>query len=94
MTYEDLNTNNILTLRLQSNGQEITADTFSSVLDAYEDALGVIEAGHDKQDEFEGEIMSLQRSGEKSDQEITALENQVTLLQEAFKEASKRQRKS
>ena len=91
MTYEDLNTNDILTLRLQSN---IPADTFTSVLDAYEDALEVIEAGHDTQDETEGKIMSLQQWGEKSDQEITQLENQVTMLQEALKEATKRTRRA
>ena len=94
MTYEDLNTNDILTLRVQMNGGEITADTFTNVLDAYEDALEVIEAGHDKQDEFEGEVKWLHRSGEKAGEEITQLENQVTMLQEALKEATKRTRRA
>jgi len=94
MTYEDLNTNDILTLRVQMNSGEITADTFTSVLDAYENALGVIELGHDTQDELEREVKALECADEKAGEEITQLENQVTMLQEALKEATKRTRRA
>ena len=95
MTYLDnITTNDALTLRLQANGGEITTETFIGVLDAYEDSLGVIEESHGQQDELEREVKALERAGEKAGEEITQLENQVTLLQVALKEATKRHRKA
>ena len=94
MTYLDnITTNDILTLRLQANSGAISTETFIGVLDAYEDALSAIEESEEKQDDLEREVKTLERTAEKADEEITQLENQATLLQEALKEATKRQRK-
>ena len=90
MTYLDnITTNDILTLRLQANSGAISTETFVGVLDAYEDALSAIEESEEKQDDLEREVKTLERTAEKADEEITQLENQATLLQEA----TKRQRK-
>ena len=90
MTYLDnITTNDILTLRLQANSGAISTETFIGVLDAYEDALSTIEESEEKQDDLEREVKTLERTAEKADEEITQLENQATLLQEA----TKRQRK-
>ena len=90
MTYLDnITTNDILTLRLQANSGAISTEKFVGVLDAYEDALSAIEESEEKQDDLEREVKTLERTAEKADEEITQLENQATLLQEA----TKRQRK-
>ena len=90
MTYLDnITTNDILTLRLQANSGAISTETFIGVLDAYEDALSTIEESEEKQDDLERKVKTLERTAEKADEEITQLENQATLLQEA----TKRQRK-
>ena len=90
MTYLDnITTNDILTLRLQANSGAISTEKFVGVLDAYEDALSTIEESEEKQDDLERKVKTLERTAEKADEEITQLENQATLLQEA----TKRQRK-
>ena len=91
---DNITTNDILTLRLQANGGEITTETFISVLDAYEEALEAVEEGFDQQDELEREVKSLERSGEKAGKEIAQLEDQVTMLQAALAEATKLARKA
>lgn len=90
MTYVDLITSNdILTLRLQANSGTIPADTFISVLDAYERAIEAIEDGYREADDLERQVKSLEGKAEHAEQEIEQLEEQNLILKEALEEAAK-----